>query len=123
MGGHETPQCTQTDTNAYLRLGSNKFIKNNQLHHARQTSRKNRAEDVFNCDMDRSDPVMLNYVEDLLVARREKSKHEVPAEVLALMRDPLPGEADFVPEEVNPQPVEVEPEVEEGFLLDMLLDI
>ena len=73
--------------------------------------------------MDRSDPVMLNYVEDLLVARREKSKHEVPAEVLALMRDPLPGEADFVPEEVNPQPVEVEPEVEEGFLLDMLIDI
>ena len=69
--------------------------------------------------MDQSDPVMLSYVEDLLVEQRGKNKHEeVPAEVLALMRDPLPGEEDPLP--VNAQPEE--PQVEEGFLFDILND-
>ena len=71
-------------------------------------------------DMDRSDPVMLSYIEDLLEERRIKNKHDVPAEVLALMKDPLPGEVDQ--EEGVPVPANVEPEVveEEGFLLDIL---
>ena len=100
--------------------GSNKFIKDDQLKHARQRSRKDRAHDVFMRDMDRSDPVMLSYIEDLLEERRIKNKHDVPAEVLALMKDPLPGEVDQ--EEGVPVPANVEPEVveEEGFLLDIL---
>ena len=74
---------------------------------------------MFHKQMDQSDPVMLSYVEDLLVEQRGKNKHEeVPAEVLALMRDPLPGEEDPLP--VNAQPEE--PQVEEGFLFDILND-
>ena len=72
---------------------------------------------MFHKQMDQSDPVMLSYVEDLLVEQRGKNKHEeVPAEVLALMRDPLPGEEDPLPVNVQPQ----EPQVEEGFLFDIL---
>ena len=72
---------------------------------------------MFHKEMDQSDPVMLSYVEDLLVEQREKTKHEeVPAEVLALMRDPLPGEEDPLPVNVQQQ----QPQVEEGLLFDIL---
>ena len=72
---------------------------------------------MFHKQMDQSDPVMLSYVEDLLVEQRGKNKHEeVPAEVLALMRDPLPGEEDPLPVNVQHQ----EPQVEEGLLFDIL---
>ena len=91
---------------------SNRFLKKDQLGHARQSSRKNRAEDVFKRDMDRSDPVVLSQIEDRLVVRQKKLKHEIPQSVLDLMRDPEPGD--------------VEPEYEsdeEGSLDDLLNDI
>ena len=92
----------------YLFVGSNKYIKKGQ-YKSRQTSRKNRSEDVFHWDVDRSDPVILSYAEDDFLRKKARSKHEIPPEVLALMRDPTPEDLE---EELDSD--------EEGLLDDVL---
>ena len=70
-------------------LGNHTFTKDDELHHARQMSREKRFTDMFNRDMERSDPVMLSYEIDTRVAQRQLHKHEVPQQVLDLMSDPV----------------------------------
>ena len=76
--------------------GNHQFIIDDMLHHARQDTRHNRLYDVFHRSIDRSDPVILSYSTEYRLAEREKNKHPVPAEVLALMKDPVEGSLDHV---------------------------
>ena len=71
--------------------GNHIYIKADQVGHYRQTSRKGRLMDVFHRDMDRSDPVVLSYDTESRLAQRQKSKHPIPPEVLAMMVDPPDG--------------------------------
>ena len=71
--------------------GNHIYIKDDQVGHSRQTSRKGRLMDVYHRDMDRSDPVVLSYDTESRLAQRQKSKHPIPPEVLAMMRDPPDG--------------------------------
>ena len=86
----------------------NHLLKGDQIDHSRQTSRVNRATDVFNRNMDRSDPVILSYNIESRLKNREKKKHDVPAEVLALMKDPPTDNSD--------------PILQQGYLEDILND-
>ena len=76
--------------------GNHQFILDDMLHHARQDSRHNRLYDVFHRSIDRSDPVILSQSTEYRLKEREKNKHPVPAEVLALMKDPVEGTLDHV---------------------------
>ena len=49
-----------------------KFIKETEIHHARQNSRKNRLTDMFNRGFDMSDPLILNEFAKKRIPRRVK---------------------------------------------------
>ena len=69
--------------------GNHTFLKEDELKHSRGSGRENRFTDVFNRDMDRSDPLILSYNLDARMAQRALHKHDVPQVVLDLMADPI----------------------------------
>ena len=69
--------------------GNHTFLKEDELKHSRGSGRENRFTDVFNRDMDRSDPLVLSYNLDARMAQRALRKHDVPQLVLDLMADPI----------------------------------
>ena len=65
----------------------NKDFKKFELNHARKTSPTEQLTDVFNRQMDRSDPVMLKFFVKLRLKRKKQEKSEtVPAEVISMCR-------------------------------------
>ena len=79
---------------------NHRIIKFDELHHARQMSRRQRLMDVFNRGMDRSNPeVLAHVVPKRLRDQRSKRHDSIPKEVLDLCKNVEVEPSSFTPDD------------------------